>query len=143
MNEHAPAAWHEKQRGYWVHDMRRYAGSDRCEKRRVSMDIEQFYDQDPRRRASDEIEFGREWSENDLRFEVSWIADTGEVYVMAEPYSRHEISPESVTVEVLGVIKTRDAISSALEGWREVMAKPNSLSWVRGRVARTSEPPRR
>jgi hypothetical protein len=53
------------------------------------MDIEEFYDQDPRRRASDEIEFGREWSENDRRFEVSWVADTGEVYVMAEPYRRH------------------------------------------------------
>ena len=52
------------------------------------MDIEDFYDQDPRRRASDEIEFGREWTEDDLRFEVAWIADTGEVYVMAEPYSR-------------------------------------------------------
>ena len=103
------------------------------------MDIEEFYDQDPRRRASDEIEFGREWSENGLRFEVSWISETGEVYVMAEPTSRHEISTESVTVEVLGVIKGRDAINSTLEGWREAMAKPNSLGWVRGRVAGASE----
>jgi hypothetical protein len=71
------------------------------------MDIEDFYDQDPRRRASDEIEFGREWSENGQRFEVSWIADTGEVYVMAEPYSRREISTESVTVEVLAVIEAQ------------------------------------
>ena len=99
------------------------------------MDIEEFYDQDPRRRASDEIEFGREWSENDRRFEVSWVAATGEVYVMAEPYSRREISTESVTVEVLGVIKGRDAINSALAGWQEAMAKPNSLAWVRERVA--------
>ena len=98
------------------------------------MDIEEFYDQDPRRRASDEIEFGREWS-NDRRFEVSWIADTGEVYVMAEPYSRHEISTESVTVEVLGVIDGGDAINSALAGWEEAMAKPESLAWVRERAA--------
>ena len=103
------------------------------------MDIEDLYDQDPRRRASDEIEFGREWSENGVRFEVSWIADTGEVYVMAEPYSRHEISTESVTVEVLGVIKGRDAINSALAGWREAMAKPNSLTWMRARVAGRSD----
>jgi hypothetical protein len=99
------------------------------------MDIEEFYDQDPRRRASDEIEFGQEWSENGQRFEVSWIADTGEVYVMAEPYSRREISTESVTVEVLAVIEGRDAINSVLAGWREAMAKPNSLGWVRERVA--------
>ena len=103
------------------------------------MDIEEFYDQDPRRRASDEIEFGREWSEDDRRFEVSWVADTGEVYVMAEPYSRREISTESVTVEVLGVINGRDAINSALAGWREAMAKPNSLAWVRERVAGESD----
>ena len=102
------------------------------------MDIEEFYDQDPRRRASEEIEFGREWSEDDRRFEVSWLADTGEVYVMAEPYSRHEISTESVTVQVLGVIKGRDAINSALAGWQEAMAMPNSLAWVRERVTGAS-----
>jgi hypothetical protein len=99
------------------------------------MDIEEFYDQDPRRRASDEIEFGREWSENDRRFEVSWVADTGEVYAMAEPYSRSEISTDSVTVEVLGVINGREAMNSALTGWQEAMAEPNSLAWVRERVA--------
>jgi hypothetical protein len=99
------------------------------------MDIEEFYDQDPRRRASEEIEFGREWSEKDRRFEVSWVAETGELYVMAEPYSRHEISTDSVTVEVLGVVNGRDAINSKLAGWREAMAKPNSIAWVRERVA--------
>ena len=43
------------------------------------MDIEEFYDHDPRRQSSDEVEFGREWSENGLRFEVAWIVDTGEL----------------------------------------------------------------
>jgi hypothetical protein len=99
------------------------------------MDIEEFYEQDPRRQASDEIEFGREWSENDVRFEVAWIADTGEFYAMAEPYSRREISTASVTVEVLAVINGRVAIESVMTGWQDEMAKPNSLAWVRGRVA--------
>ena len=102
------------------------------------MDIEEFYDEDPRRRASDEIEFGREWSEDDRRFEVSWVADTGELYVMAEPYSRRGISTESVTVEVLGVINGRDVVDSALAGWQDAMAEPNSLAWVRERVAGAS-----
>jgi hypothetical protein len=99
------------------------------------MDIEEFYEEDPRRQASEEIEFGREWSENDVRFEVAWIADTGELYAMAEPYSRREISTASVTVEVLAVIKGRDAIDSVMTGWQDAMAKPNSLAWVRGRTA--------
>ena len=99
------------------------------------MDIDEFYEQDPRRQASDEREFGREWYEQGLRYEVAWIADTGEVYVMAEPFSRREISAESVTVEVLAVVRGRDVIDSVFEGWRDAMAKPDSLAWVRGRVA--------
>jgi hypothetical protein len=105
----------------------------------LSMDIEEFYDQDPRRRASDEIEFGREWTEDGQRFEVAWIADTGELYVMAEPYSRRGISTESVTVEVLAVIDGRDAINRVLAGWEEAMPKPDSLVWVRERVAGSSD----
>ena len=98
------------------------------------MDIDEFYEQNPSRRASEETEFGREWSENDMQFEVSWIADTGEVYAMAEPFSRHEISAESVTVEILGVVHGRDIIDALLTGWRDEMEKPNSLAWVRARV---------
>ncbi|HEU5309009.1 MAG TPA: hypothetical protein VFW97_16920 [Acidimicrobiia bacterium] len=99
------------------------------------MDIDQFYEQDPRRQTSDEIEFGREWSEHGARFEVAWIADTGEVYAMAEPVSRRGITTESVTVEVLAVIEGRDAVETALAGWQDAMAQPDSLAWARGRVA--------
>ena len=99
------------------------------------MDIEEFYDQDPRRQASEEIEFGREWYENDLQFEVAWVADTGEVYAMAEPDSRRRVSTQSVTVEVLAVIETRDAVTAALTGWQDAMSQPDSLAWVRARVA--------
>jgi hypothetical protein len=99
------------------------------------MDIEEFYEQDARRRASDEIEFGREWQEDGMRFEVAWIADTGELYAMAEPYDRRGISTESVTVEVLGVIEGQDAVNSVLTGWQDAMSTSDSLAWVRARVA--------
>ena len=98
------------------------------------MDIEEFYDQDPRRRASDEIEFGHEWYENGLRFEVAWVVDTGEVYSMAED-SRRRVSTQSVTVEVLAVIEGRDAINSVLTGWQDAMSQPDSLAWVRARLS--------
>ena len=98
------------------------------------MDIDQFYEQDPRRQTSDEVEFGREWSEHGLQFEVAWVADTGEVYAMAEPVSRRAITTESVTVEILAVIEGRDAVDTALAGWQEAMAQPDSLEWVRERV---------
>ena len=107
----------------------------RGERRLVTMDIEEFYEQDPRRQASDEVEFGREWFEDDLRFEVAWVADTGEVFAMAEPYSRRGITTQSVTVEVLAVLETRDAVEAALTGWQDAMSRPDSLAWVRARLA--------
>jgi hypothetical protein len=91
-------------------------------KRLVSMDIEEFYDQDPRQRASEETEFGGKWYENDLRFEVAWVSDTGEVYAMAEPYSRRGVSIQPVRVEILAVIDGRDAVDSVLTGWADGMA---------------------
>ncbi len=58
------------------------------------MDIEEFYDADPRRRESDEIEFGREWKDaNGMRTELSWVAATGELYAMAEPAGSVEMDP--------------------------------------------------
>ncbi len=100
----------------------------------VRMDIDQFYEQDPRRQTSDEVEFGREWSEHGVQFEVAWVADTGEVFAMAEPVSRRAITTESVTVEILAVIEQRDGVETALAGWQDAMSQPDSLEWVRGRV---------
>ena len=50
------------------------------------MDIEEFYEADERRRRSEEVEIGTEWHDADgARYELSWVADTGELYVMVEP----------------------------------------------------------
>ena len=112
------------------------------------MDIEEFYDADPRRRESEEVEFGREWSDaNGMRTELSWVADTGELYAMAEPAESVEMDPfgdtrvdnlpvELVTVEILATVATRDEIDQLLAGWEDAMEKgPNSLQWVRDRLA--------
>jgi hypothetical protein len=112
------------------------------------MDIEEFYDADPRRRESEEIELGREWSDaKGMRTELSWVADTGELYAMAEPAGSVEMDPfgdtrvddlptESVTVEILGTIATREEVDQLLAGWEAAMDKgPNSIQWVRDRVA--------
>ncbi len=111
------------------------------------MDIEQFYDADARRRESAEVEFGRDWSDGlGGRSEVSWVADTGELYVMQEPiepiYSDgigdlevQRVPTADVTVEILGVVATRDAVDALLDGWQDAMTGPNSIAWVRERVA--------
>jgi hypothetical protein len=114
---------------------------------KVTMDIDQFYDADPRRRTSDETEFGREWSDaSGGRTELSWIADTGELYAMAEPAEPvfmdpvgdtvvPELDPKYLTVEVLGVIPDRARVDQLLAGWEAAMAGANSLQWVRDRLA--------
>jgi hypothetical protein len=114
------------------------------------MNIEQFYDADERRRSSDEVELGREWSdEKGGRCEVSWVADTGEVYVMAEPVEAvemdifgdtrvDEVPTELLTVEVLGVVTSREEIDRRFEGWEKAMRGRNSLQWVRDRLAASS-----
>lgn len=110
------------------------------------MDIEGFYDADPRRRSSEEVAFGRDWTDADgVRWEVNWVADTGEIYAMREPMEPLEVDPigdafvpdmpmELVTVDVLGVIEGRGAVDSALDGWEAAMDAAGSLAWVRERV---------
>ena len=111
------------------------------------MDIEEFYDGDPRRRASDETEFGREWSDaNGVRTELSWVVETGELYAMAEPAEPVYMDPvgdtvvpsldvKFVTVEVLAVVPERERIDQLLAGWEGAMNGANSLQWVRDRLA--------
>jgi hypothetical protein len=114
------------------------------------MDIEEFYDADPRRRESEEVEFGREWSDaKGGRTELSWVADTGELYAMAEPSEPVFMDPigdtrvpdlptELVTVEVLGTVPDRARVDELLAGWEGQMRKPNSLQWVRDQLSAVS-----
>ena len=112
------------------------------------MDIEEFYDADPRRRESEEIEFGREWSDaSGMRTELSWVAATGELYAMAEPAGSVEMDPvgdtrvddlptEALTVEILATVASRAEIDALLSGWEGAMEQgPNSIQWVRERIA--------
>jgi hypothetical protein len=120
------------------------------------VDLEQFYDDDPRRRHSEELEFGRDWRDGDTRCEISWVEATGEVYAMLEPevgYSADGIggmhsgrpSAEQLRVEVLGIVPGRAAIAAAMSGWEEAMAGAGGLAWVRDRIANVasemSDPP--
>jgi hypothetical protein len=114
------------------------------------LDIEEFYDADPRRRESDEVEFGQDWSDADgVRCEISWVVDTGELYAMREPDAPIDMDPvgdefveklptELVTVDVLGVVQGREAVDAMLAGWQEAMRAPNSVQWVRARVVSSS-----
>ncbi len=111
------------------------------------MDIEEFYEADPRRQTSDEVKYGTEWTDAaGGRYEVLWIADTGEVYAMFEPIEPlvsdavgdivvQHLPVKALTVEVLGHLPTREAADAALAGWEAAMPEAGSIAWVRDRVS--------
>ena len=111
------------------------------------MDVEEFYDENPARRGSEEFEYGSDWSDaNGARLELSWVEATGELYTMMEPSEpiitdmfgdQHlqAMPSKLLVVEVVGVVATRPELDVLLRGWTNAMGKPNSLSWVRDRLA--------
>ncbi len=112
------------------------------------MDIEEFYDGDPRRRPSAEIELGTEWRDaHGIRYELNWVEDTGELYVMREPsphivedpfggtHSSIRHSEEvKMTVNVVAQIATHDQLEEILAGWPEAMAGDAGAEWLAERL---------
>ncbi|MGH9067571.1 MAG: hypothetical protein ACRD0J_08800 [Acidimicrobiales bacterium] len=107
------------------------------------MDLEAFYQADERRRASAEIELGRDWHDaRGVRYELSWVADTGEVYTMREPdaggtwstpfgdWVDASLPEDALTVRVLGHLGSSEELESALAGWQEAMDGDDSIRWV-------------
>jgi hypothetical protein len=46
-----------------------------------------------------------------------------------------EALTEELTVEILAVIADSDEVVTLLDGWQEEAAKPDSLTWLRARIA--------
>jgi hypothetical protein len=112
------------------------------------MDIEEFYDEEPARRSSEEFGYGRDWSDPDAgRAELMWVQSTGELYVMQEPSEPiledpigdtylQSMPASALTVEVLARVPTRGELDQILDGWEAAMVAPDSLAWVRDRLAK-------
>ncbi|HMD46361.1 MAG TPA: hypothetical protein VKG43_09385 [Acidimicrobiales bacterium] len=116
------------------------------------MDIEEFYDADPRRRRSAEVELGTEWTDkHGLRYEVVWVEDTGELYTMREPAGPQYEDPfggihvdiksdaevPGMTVGVVAEIATRDELDRILDGWEAAEPEPDSTAWLIERLHQT------
>ncbi len=113
------------------------------------MNIEEFYDGDSRRRSSSETELGDQWTDKTgLQFELNWVHDTGEVYVMSEPAPVHEwedpfggihigddAEPVSgLQVIVVGQVASHAELEQIFDGWTEAMFTENSTSWIAERL---------
>jgi hypothetical protein len=117
------------------------------------MDIEEFYSADERRRQSAEVELGTNWFDaKGSRYELSWVQDTGELYVMLEllpevdswtPFGDTEVESmpvDRVIVMVVGHVPTLDQVESILAGWPDQMTKPDGISWVAERLRANGVP---
>jgi hypothetical protein len=114
------------------------------------MDIEEFYAADERRRKSTELEFGRDWNDGTGRSGVSWVEDTGEVYVMREPTAAVTgsgagdielvpMSDDGLVVEVLGVVMGRPAVEGVMSGWEKKMGSADGIAWLRDRIEHAAD----
>ena len=111
--------------------------------------IADFYDADPRRRESEEIEYGDAWTVHEdaaATYRINLVVDTGELYAVREPHpggilARYldqlnvdQADAGQLTVEILAVLTPDDA-ARLLEGWQDAMTGTDSLPWVLERVA--------
>ena len=107
------------------------------------MDLEHFYESNEARRTSEEHELGSEWvGPDDSVFQLSWITETGELYLMAETPNTPVVdgfgdilpTPEradELEVEVLGVVASIDELHRILTGWEDICGEANSLTWLK------------
>jgi hypothetical protein len=108
-----------------------------------------FYEADPRRRESDEVEYGDGWTRHDdprATYRVSHVLATGELYTVREPHpggilaryldqlNVEQADVDELTVDVLAVLSPQDA-DRRLEGWPAAMTGTDSLAWVRRQLA--------
>lgn len=110
------------------------------------VNIEDFYAADERRRSSAEVELGRDWYDaKGVRFELSWVEDTSELYLMAEPvvgvledpfgdYYPDTEDVDGLLVFVLGTVSTHQRVEEILAGWPEAMAAPEGVEWLLERL---------
>ena len=112
------------------------------------MDIDEFYEADPRRRASAELELGSEWVGKDgVRHELNYVEDTGELYVLREPAPHvredpfgglHVSTPEGyenkMTAHIVAKIDSVDSLHTILDGWQEAMQGPDGPDWLGTRL---------
>jgi hypothetical protein len=115
------------------------------------MDIEEFYDADARRRPSAEIELGSDWHDaHGTRYELNWVEDTGELYVMREPvphetgdpfggvhYSMRPNEEQKMTVRVVAQIDSLDDLHRILEGWQDAVELDGGAEWLAERLRST------
>lgn len=125
---------------YWLRQLGRAGNPGSGESNRRYVTVEDFYKEDPRRKLSDELDYGGWWRDrgSDRVHRVTLIEATGELIAVARGQTGDG------AVELLGVIPSEDEVNRRLADWAYVGETVASLSWVRQRAIgwRVPLPPR-
>jgi hypothetical protein len=113
------------------------------------LSIAEFYAADPRRRESEEAEYGDAWTRSDdvhATYRLSHVLATGELYTVREPHpggilARYldqlnvdQAEVDDLSVDVLSVLSPEQA-PQVLAGWQSAMTGTDSLRWVYEQLA--------
>ncbi len=111
-----------------------------------SVTVERFYDENPLRRDSAELDLGDGWrdaAQARCTFTVFWLEDTGEVYALRVPDPTAPVHDGAgdfwfggtafgpATVEVLGRARTRQELDAWLGERHTKISDPDGLGWIR------------
>jgi hypothetical protein len=119
------------------------------------IDVREFYDADPRRRASPERHLGDDWFDaKGGRFTLFWIEMTGELCVMRVPTARFNgsaagdpgVAPGlssgvsmSAPMRVLGLVDSSQSLDRLLAGPDALGGRLGGVEWLESRVSTTGE----
>lgn len=120
----------------------------------MPISVRQFY-LDERRRTSQEISYGLEWTldrDPGAHYGIHWIEVTKEVYALRGPIppaflqNTHyggsatippQFGDDQYQVVILGTVESKEILEKVLGGWQERMRRSNSLEWVEDRLRTT------
>jgi hypothetical protein len=96
----------------------------------VVLDEASFFAADPRRRTSEEAEYGALWRHADASGDEIWrlayVCDTGELYLArCDPYP----GPDT-ELRLLGVFAAQRDVEAMVAGWQEHCGQAGSLDWL-------------
>ena len=120
------------------------------------MDLDEFYNGDPRRGGSPEVRFGGHWlDESGYAYAVSWLEETGELYAVRQVAQPDELPPfanpwarvlprrDDVETEVfvLLVEPSRPRVDTLLIGWADLQGQPGGFEELVARLDKAGYPP--
>jgi hypothetical protein len=95
------------------------------------------------------LQFGQDWHDgHGRRYELNWVEDTGELYVMQDElpplwfdpfgdFMTMPIDPATLGVRVIKLVHGRDQVQTLLDGWEEAMAREDGVAWLVDRLRST------